>query len=311
MIFCFTIPMPLIWVFAGIFAFLGGITAVFKFLRWKKPSPMLSELVMRTESWWYIALGIAVAVLAPPVVGTVLIGYVSFVALRELFSISGFREADRPALFVSYFSIPVQFYIAYMHYTELFYYFIPFIMSLLITFILVFTGNTERIGRSMSMAITLLLLAVYMMSHMVLLYGMDIPGYTLGGGGLILYLIALTGFNDVFQFAWGKFLGKKKILPSVSPNKTWAGFIGGILTTAALAYALRFLSPFSVWEALLVGLVLGIMGFCGDVMVSAVKRDLRLKDTDDLIPGHGGAMDRLDSILITAPVFYHLLRLLI
>ncbi|MBK8556693.1 MAG: phosphatidate cytidylyltransferase [Lewinellaceae bacterium] len=307
----YTIPTPLLWVFAGIFGFLAITTLIFQVLSWKKPTPLLQEMLLRTRSWWFMAAGIALVVMAPPIVGTIIIGYVCFVALREMFSISGFREADRPAMFFAYFAIPVQFYLAYQQNLEVFYYFIPLVMSLSMAFILVLTGSTESIGRSMALTITMLLLTAYLLSHIVLLYNMDIPGYHIGGGGLIIFLVALTGFNDVFQFFWGKLLGKHKILPTVSPNKTWEGFIGGIFSTAGLALGLRFLTPFSIEASAIVGLAIGIMGFGGDVMISAIKRDLRLKDTDDLIPGHGGAMDRLDSILVTAPVFYHLLTFFI
>ena len=110
-----------------------------------------------------------------------------------------------------------------------------------------------------------------------------------------------------FQFTWGKLLGKNKILPTISPNKTWEGFIGGIFTTAFLGYGLKFLTPLEGTEAYLCGLAIGISGFIGDAIMSAIKRDLKIKDTDELIPGHGGAMDRLDSILISAPIFFHLL----
>lgn len=297
----------LAWVWAAIFAFLTLASLVFYLLGRKKPGKLLDELQVRTRSWWYMAAGIAVVTLGPPVLGTVIIAYVSFVALREMLSISKFREDDRPALFLSYFTIPVQYFLAYCHFIEPFYYFIPFVVAITLPFILVLTGNTERIGRSISMIITVLLLTVYMLSHIPLLFKLDIPGYTIGPGGLIIYLVVLTGFNDVFQYFWGKLLGKKKILPLVSPNKTWAGFVGGILTTAGLAWCLRFLTPLPGTAALITGFCLGIMGFAGDATLSAIKRDLRLKDTDDLIPGHGGAMDRLDSIVITAPVFYHLL----
>jgi len=307
----FAISPPLAWVWGAIFAFLTVSSLTFYLVSRKRPGKLLDELQLRTRSWWYMALGIAVVTLGPPVLGTVLVAYVSYVALREMFSISGFREADRSALFVAYFTIPVQYYFAFWHDIEPFYYFIPLVMSITIPFVLVLSGNTEKIGRSMSLIITVLLLTVYMLSHIVLLFNLEIPGYTIGAGGLIIYLVALTGFNDVFQFFWGKLLGKEKILPLVSPNKTWAGFLGGILSTAGLGYGLRFLTPLSGGAALITGLSLGIMGFVGDAVLSAVKRDLRLKDTDDLIPGHGGAMDRLDSIVITAPVFYHLLTFFI
>lgn len=309
-IFGYHIPIEIILVFAVIFSVLALCSFSFWVISKRRPSKLLNELATRTNSWWYIAIGITVMTTAPPIIGTILIGYVSFVALREMLSIVEFREVDRTALVVAYFAVPVQYYLAFNRYYAEFLYFIPLIMFIVLAVILVMTGKTNKIGRSMSLIPTILLLTVYTLSHIALLFKLEIPDFTLGAGGLILYLILLTAFNDVFQFIWGKLLGKRKILPNVSPNKTWEGFIGGVITTAFLGYLLRFLTPLAGLQALIMGLTIGIMGFIGDSMISAIKRDLGLKDTDDLIPGHGGAMDRLDSIIITAPIFYHTLTYL-
>lgn len=303
----FSIPIELTYILTAIFSVLTLSSTSFAILQKRKPSQLSKELILRTRSWWFIAMGLCIVVLAPPLAGTLLLGYISFVALREMFSISGMRESDRTAMFAAYLAIPIQYYLAYQMYYSQFLAFIPIVMFMLIPFLLVLNGNTSKIGRSMPLIPTLLMLTTYMLSHIVLLYGVEIEGFSLGAGGLIIYLVAITAFNDVFQFTWGKLLGKRKILPKISPNKTWEGFIGGVLTSALFSFALRFLTPLTAWQALSMGLVLGIMGFLGDAMMSAIKRDLDLKDTDDLIPGHGGAMDRLDSIIITAPVFFHLL----
>ena len=180
-------------------------------------------------------------------------------------------------------------------------------MFVCVSIILVLTGETNRIGRSMAIIPTILILTVYMPSHMVLLFHVNVPEFTVGAGGLIVFLIIITASNDIFQFTWGKLLGKRKILPKISPNKTWAGFIGGVITSSLLGIVLSFLTPLNYIECFYVGLSLGIIGFIGDSIISAVKRDLKIKDTDDLIPGHGGAMDRLDSIVLTTPAFYYLL----
>lgn len=305
--FGYKIPIEIIYVLAIIFGVLTICSTIFRILYYRKKSAFMQELVTRVNSWWKIAIGIAIMITAPPIVGTVLLAFISFVALREMFSIGRIRSADRFALFVGYFSVPIQYYLAYNNFYEVFLYFIPLIMFISIPIILVLTGKTKMIGRSMSIIPAMLMLTVYMLSYMALLFNVHSPDFSAGPGGLIIYLIMLTSFNDVFQFTWGKLLGKHKILPNVSPNKTWEGFIGGIFTTAGLAYLIKFLTPLEGYQALIIGLCIGIVGFLGDSLISAIKRDLNIKDTDDLIPGHGGAMDRLDSIILTAPVFYHLL----
>lgn len=106
--------------------------------------------------------------------------------------------------------------------------------------------------------------------------------------------------------ACGKAFGKHKIIPKVSPSKTWEGFIGGVIGTTLLTVLVApFLTPFSHLEAAFAGFVLAIAGFFGDVTMSAVKRDMGIKDTSSLIPGHGGVLDRFDSLIFTAPLFFH------
>lgn len=304
----YQIPIEIIYVLGFIFSVLTICSIIFWIISLKKKTKLLTELITRLNSWWKMFIGVAIVVAFPPIFGTVIIAYVSFVSLREMFSIGRIRASDRMALFVAYFAIPVQYYLAYNYYYEQFLYFIPMVMFMTLAIVLVLTGQTTKVGRSMSIIPTMLMLTVYMLSHLVLLYHIKIPEYNNGGGGLIIFVLMITAFNDVFQFTWGKLIGKHKILPKISPNKTWEGFIGGVLTTAVFAYALKFLTPLNSFEALITGFILGVFGFLGDSLMSAIKRDLQIKDTDDLIPGHGGAMDRLDSIVLTAPVFYHLLR---
>lgn len=150
---------------------------------------------------------------------------------------------------------------------------------------------------------------VFGLSHLAFL--LVLPGRedSVAGAGLVLFLVVLTQANDVAQFIWGKLLGKKKIIPKVSPNKTWAGFIGGVLTTTVLAVILApLITPFSLLASIIAGLYIGLTGFIGDVNISALKRDLNIKDTSAIIPGHGGILDRVDSLTYTAPLFFHFTR---
>jgi phosphatidate cytidylyltransferase len=127
-----------------------------------------------------------------------------------------------------------------------------------------------------------------------------------GGPGLVLFLVFLTQFNDVAQYLWGKTLGRHKIIPKVSPNKTWEGFLGAVATTTLLSLLLSgWLTPMSWRVAIAAGLLISIAGFVGDVTISALKRDIGLKDSGSMLPGHGGILDRIDSLTYTAPLFFH------
>lgn len=122
----------------------------------------------------------------------------------------------------------------------------------------------------------------------------------------LFFLIFLTQFNDVAQFTWGKLFGRHKVVPSVSPNKTVEGLLGGVATTTLLGWAIApYLTPLGMPMSLLAGTMIGLAGFVGDVVISAVKRDIGVKDSGRLIPGHGGIMDRIDSLTFTAPLFFH------
>lgn len=276
---------------------------LFSLLKKIKPGSTSTELHLRTRSWFYIAAGLSVIISFPKTLGLFLLAFVSFVALRELYSIVPFRAADRTALMAGYLSIPLQYLFIYNGWENLSFAFIPIIFFVGIPFLLIANGNVKGIGKSMALIPATVMLSVFMISHVGFLVNIVSDQQV---GAAILFLFCLTAANDVFQYIWGKLIGGPKIVPKISPNKTWAGFVGGILTTSLLGIALQFLTPFNLQEAFLVGLSLGIAGFAGDILVSAIKRDLKIKDTGDLIPGHGGALDRLDSLVLTAPVFYYL-----
>ena len=110
------------------------------------------------------------------------------------------------------------------------------------------------------------------------------------------------------QYLWGKLLGRRKIMPTVSPNKTWEGFIGGWITTAVLIWFLApIFTPLKGLGLTVLAFALPLAGFAGDVTMSAIKRDIGVKDTSRLIPGHGGVLDRADSLTFTAPLYFHVL----
>ncbi|MYN00474.1 hypothetical protein GTP41_00020 [Pseudoduganella sp. DS3] len=126
----------------------------------------------------------------------------------------------------------------------------------------------------------------------------------------LFYLFILTALNDIAQFTSGKLFGKQKIVPRISPQKTWQGLLGGVLVSVLLSLALgSYLGLGSAPWLAAIALLLSVGGFAGDVMFSAAKRTLGIKDFSRLIPGHGGMLDRADSLVVTAPLLYLLLHL--
>jgi phosphatidate cytidylyltransferase len=272
-----------------------------------KPQAKLDELKARTKSWWIMAALVLGATLINSTISYVAIALLSFVAFRELYSVLGFRDSDRRAIFWAYVSIPIQYYLAYIEWYGAFIIFIPIVMFLFLPLRMVLKGNTAGIIKSMSSLQWILMLTVFGLSHMAYLLSLpDIDGFSSGGRGLLLFLVFLTEINDVMQFTWGKLFGKHKIIPKVSPNKTWEGFVGGIISTTIIGYFLGFLTPLSDLQVVFVSFILAVSGFCGDIVMSSVKRDIGVKDMSTAIPGHGGILDRIDSLAYTAPAFFHL-----
>ena len=270
-------------------------------------SKMLTELKTRTKSWWIMCSLFITATIISNVITYVCIGFLSFAALREFYSVIKLRKSDRAGMLWCYLAIPVQYYLAYRGWYELFIVFIPVFMFVWIPFILVLEGETKMIMSSMAGLPTSLMLCVFGLSHMAYLISLpEIDGFSAGGKGLLLFLIFITQINDVMQFMWGKLIGKHKILPKISPNKTWGGFIGGLISSVFIGYLMSFLTPLNHWQVIVVSFFIAGVGFVGDVVVSAIKRDMGVKDMGQAIPGHGGVLDRIDSLALTTPIFFHL-----
>jgi phosphatidate cytidylyltransferase len=147
---------------------------------------------------------------------------------------------------------------------------------------------------------------VFSLSHAAFLLVLPAEKNLAGGAGLLFFLVFLTQFNDVAQYTWGKLFGQHPVVPKVSPKKTQEGLLGGVLTTVLMAWIIAaYLTPLTHQQALVAGILIGLGGFLGDVVISAIKRDIGVKDSGNIIPGHGGIMDRVDSLTFSAPLFFH------
>lgn len=267
----------------------------------------LKELRDRTKSWWIMSFVFIGAVMIDERLSYVSLAFLSFVAFREMYSVLDFRTEDRRAIFWALVAIPIQFYLAYIGWYGAYIIFIPVVMFLFLPLRFVLKGETKGIVKSMSLLQWILMLTVFGLSHLAYLLSLpEIEGFKNGGRGLLLFLVFMTEINDVLQFTWGKLLGKNKIIPKISPNKTWQGFIGGVVSTTIIGYFLGFLTPLGTPHLILVSFMIAISGFVGDIVMSSIKRDIGVKDMGTTIPGHGGILDRIDSLSYTAPVFFHL-----
>lgn len=276
-----------------------------------KPEANLAELKSRTRSWWVMAIVFLVATMFSNKISFIALAFLSFIAFRELYSILDFRNDDRYAVFWAYIAIPVQYFLAYIGWYGAYIIFIPVVMFLLLPLRLVLRGETKGIIKSIASLQWVIMLSVFGISHLAYLLSLpELPEFDAGGRGLLLFLVFLTEINDVLQFIFGKLFGKHKIIPSISPNKTWEGFLGGMIFTTVIGYFLGFLTPLPVYELIFVSFLVAFSGFSGDIVMSSIKRDIGVKDTSNAIPGHGGVLDRIDSLAYTAPVFFHMVYFL-
>ena len=299
----------LLYVFIGIVIVLVVSTVITAVLKRRNPNKTLHEVDMRIRSWWVMFIIFTIAIVVHSTISLIFLALLCFLALKEYFSLIPFNRAHRLVMLWAYLAIPIQFLFIYFEQYGMFIIFIPVYMFLLIPIQAIFVGDTKNFLQSIASVQWGMMLMVFGLSHLA--YLLVLPGKesSIVGAGLVLFLVVLTQANDVAQFLWGKLLGKKKIVPKVSPNKTWAGFIGGIVTTTILAVILApLLTPFSLPASIVSGLYIALMGFIGDVNISALKRDLAIKDTSSIIPGHGGILDRVDSLTYTAPLFLHFTR---
>jgi phosphatidate cytidylyltransferase len=137
---------------------------------------------------------------------------------------------------------------------------------------------------------------------------LDIPGFEGKKLLLIAFLVATVQGSDVLQYVFGKLFGKHRIAPNISPSKTWEGFVGGVASASLLGAGLAWLTPFSPLQAGALAATACVMGFFGGLVASAIKRDRGVKDWGHMIEGHGGMLDRADSLVFSAPVFFHIVR---
>lgn len=274
-----------------------------------RPQRDFSELAARVQSWWWMAAVFFGAIVLSDRVALVLFAFFSYWALKEFITLLNTRPADHRGLIYTFAAIPVQYYWIATGWYGMFVIFIPVYMFLLLPVRLVLAREVIGFVASASQIQWGLMAFVFGLSHLGAMLNLRLnasPGVS--GRTLVIFLVFVVELSDVLQYVWGKSLGRHRIIPTVSPNKTWEGLIGGILSVAVLSLGLRFLTPFSVLETLGVALLITVAGFCGGAVMSAVKRDFGVKDFGSIIPGHGGMLDRVDSLCYAAPIFFHYVR---
>lgn len=304
-------PDPeLLYLVGGVVGLLGLSSLITRVLIWRNGGEVtatLDNLKRRVTAWWWMVavFGISMALGKNGVFGLYLL--LSFFALREYITLSPLPRGDHRTLTWVFFAIlPLHYLFAWAPWYGMFVIFIPVYAFLFIPIRSALAGDVDRFLERTSRIQWGVLTCVYFLSHLPMLLFLPIPGYEGQNAKLLFFVVLVTQMSDVFQYVFGKTMGKHKVAPQVSPGKTWEGLIGGGLTATALGTCLWWATPFSPIAAALMSGVLVIAGFLGGLVMSAVKRSIGAKDWGRGIPGHGGVLDRMDSLIFAAPVFFHL-----
>ncbi len=298
--------------FFGLIAVLGAASLIAGILTWRSSKPISSTLVnlnARIRAWWIMVAVIALAFVFGKSGVIILFALISFAALREYVTLTHTRRSDHWVLIGMFLVvIPLQYYLVWIDWYGLYSIFIPVYCFLAMPALASLWGDTSRFLERISEQQWGLMLSVYCVSHVPALVTLEIPGNNGRGLLLIAFLIATVQGSDVLQYIFGKLFGKHRISPNVSPSKTWEGLIGGIGSASLLGASLFWLTPFSPLEAGVLACIACIMGFLGGLVASAIKRDRGVKDWGHMIEGHGGMLDRTDSLVFAAPIFFHIVR---
>ena len=276
-----------------------------------RPKNDFAELSARVRAWWIMAAVFFAAIAVSNRISLIFFGLMSFWAMKEYVTLLKTRPADHHALVFTFLAIPIQYLWIALNppWYGMFIIFIPVYMMLALPVRMVLSKETRGFVESASQIQWGMMIFVFGLSHMAYLLTFPTMGESSANGRtLVLFLVFVVEMSDVLQYIWGKTLGRHKIIPTISPNKTWEGFIGGIASAMSLSLAIRFLTPFSIRETLMVSLFITVAGFCGGAVMSAVKRDFGVKEFGSVIPGHGGMLDRVDSLCYAAPIFFHYVR---
>ena len=273
------------------------------------PHAVIDNLNARINAWWVMIL-IIFAAAALGFYGVIgLFFVISFMALREFLSLLYIRRGDHLALAACFYVIlPLQYFLVAIDWFSMFTIFIPVYGFLFLPILSALLGDTAHFLDRSTKVQWALMISVFCISHIPAILTLDIEGFEDKKLLLMIFLILVVQSSDVLQYVWGKLFGKHKIAPKLSPSKTVEGFVGGVVSASMLGGLLYWLTPFNPVQAVLMSLLICLMGFLGGLVMSAMKRSMGVKDWGNMISGHGGMLDRMDSLCFAAPIFFHVVR---
>ncbi len=305
--------VKLLWLFGDVVVLLYVATLIGRWMKRRRKGEAsratIDNVNARIRAWWKMCAIFVAAILLGRVGALVLFGIISFLALREYMTLVPTRRGDHRTLFWSFFVImPLQYCLIGLHWYVFAAVLIPVLVFVYVPTSIAIAGDTASfLERSAKIQFGIMVCA-YCLSYAPALLLLKIPGYEGQDARLLLYLVIVDQMSGVLQFVWDKLIGKNKIAWRVSPNKTWEGSLGGVLSATALGTALWWATPFTPLQSAGISFTICVFGFCGSLVMSAIKRDIGIKDFGVVIERRGGILDRIDSLCFAAPVFYQVVR---
>lgn len=296
----------------GGFGILVALTLFGELLRYRQPAdqpnPVLETYMTRVESWWAMVALISLALLTGKIGVIVLFAFASFAAMREFLTLTAKNRADHMSLALAFFAVlPLQYLFVGMGWHGLYTVFIPVYAFLLLPIVSALRGNAQRFLVRVAETQWGLMITVFCVSHVPALMAIDVYGYGERSLLLIAFLVIVVQLGDLLDFYFGRRIGRTRISAELSP-KTWEGLACGVISAALIGGLLNWITPFGVFGAMLMAAIASLFGMFGNLVFAAIKRDRGVKDWSHLIPGQGGFVDQLDSVVFAAPIFYHLTR---
>lgn len=291
-----------------ILGLLAVITVVYWVLLWFWPSESLPKIGSRIGFLWVLTLVFVLAILYTYRILILYIWFIAFLALKEFFSMTPTRRADRRVLFCAYLSVPLQFILILLGWRNAFILFVPVHVFLILPMVMVLMGEPRGFLRAWSTIGWSIITTVYSLGYLAYLLVLPVADKpTVGGSGLFLFLVGLAQFSHAAQFLFGKLVEGPRWSLKVSQTRNWASLIGSLIVTPPVAWWIApWLTPFTPSEALIMGAIIAAGAFIGYIILSAIKTDLQIKDRGTMTPGHGGILNRIDAFIYTAPLFFFL-----
>ncbi|MEZ4736694.1 MAG: phosphatidate cytidylyltransferase [Caldilineaceae bacterium] len=291
-----------------VIALLALTTLGYWLLLWFRPSPSLPKIGSRIAFLWVMTSFFVLAILYSFKILILYIWFIAFLALKEFFSMTPTRRTDRRVLFWAYLSLPIQFILILLERRNAFIMYVPIHVFMVLPIVMILISEPRGFLRAWSTIGWSIITTVYSLGYLAYLLVLPVASKpTVGGSGLFLFLVGLAQLSHAAQFVFGRLFPDPRLSLKVSKTRNWASLLGSILVTTPVAWlAAPWLTPFTPGEALVMGVIIAMGAFVGYIILSAVKTDLQIKDRGTMTPGHGGVLNRIDTFIYTAPLFFYL-----